>query len=116
MTINKQFYIYGTIVSYEWLEKWNIEKVGTVSEVIDELYDLKEITDDDISCIFYGRDGKSLIIGKIIKEFENEEAIIINELDDKTKKEIELSVKNNYNLTTEFNHYYIKTYYINSMI
>ena len=43
-----QYFMYGILVPYDKFKDWNLDA-----------------NDDDISCIFNGRDGKFLIIGKI---------------------------------------------------
>lgn len=110
MVVN-EYHIYGIIVSLEWYEKWKLVSGKYIVEVIKEIEE-GNVTVDDISCVFYGHDGKFLIIGKILQTFNDEEPIIIDELNVDSKSLIESSVKKNFGLNGEFNQYFVKTYNI----
>ena len=94
-TIDYQYFIYGTLVSSEWYKNWK--------ENEDEKF-----FDDDISVSFSGRDGKHLIIGRILNETNNEYPIVVPELDEVDRLIIMNSVKKNYGLEGEFHYYFIK--------
>lgn len=113
MILNNQYYMYGIIVSYDWYENWKKTKGISIDEFILKLKTdtITPITVDDISTVFYGRNGKSIIIGKIIENFENVESLVINELSTDKQEEIKASVYENYGLSGEFNHYFIKSFY-----
>lgn len=100
-----QYYMYGIITTKSWYDGWKLEIGRDVDTVINE----GETTVDDISCVFYSRDGKFLIIGKIIETFDGDKPIEINELNDDEKHAIETSVLNNFNLKGEFHHYFVKS-------
>lgn len=111
MILSNQYYMYGIIMPYDWYKNWLESPAGTLQDIMNN-FDLREINDDDdISAVFYGRDNKSIIVGKIIEKFEDVESFVINELSVDEQEEIKASVKNNYGLIGEFNHYFIKTFY-----
>lgn len=101
-----QYYMYGIIVSLEWYNNWKQEKGNTIEAVINE----GKTTVDDISCVFSGRDGKFLIIGKILEVFDDDKPIIVKELNEYNKLEIQSSVNKNFGLNGDFNHYFVKSY------
>jgi hypothetical protein len=110
MEINQQYYMYGIIVSYDWYEKWKNGNSNTIISKEKNLeFDENEIMVDNVSCVFYGRENKLIIIGKIIKKFETE-AILVKELNSITETKIRKSVKNNFDLDGDFNYYFIKTF------
>lgn len=98
--------MYGIIASHYWYEAWKNEIGRDVETVVNE----GETSVDDISCVFYSRDGKFLILGKIIESFDGNKPIIVNELSEEEKLSIEASVLKNFNIDGEFHHYFVKKF------
>ena len=88
-----QYFMYGILVPYDKFKDWNLDA-----------------NDDDISCIFNGRDGKFLIIGKILEKTNDDNPIIIPELEDIEKYIIEKSVQEQFGLEGDFHYYFVKNY------
>ena len=87
-----EYFMYGILVPYDKFKNWNLDAI------------------DDISCIFNGRDGKFLIIGKILEKTNDDNPIIIPELEEVDKIIIQNSVKEQFGLEGE-SHYYFVTQY-----
>jgi hypothetical protein len=102
----KQYFMYGICVPQNWYKDWEQQ---TGRNFQDALFHIDD-TVDDISCYFDTRDGKFIIIGKKFDPINDGNPIIVPELSDMEKYEIEMSVKLNFDLVGDFHYYFIKNY------
>jgi hypothetical protein len=91
---DRQYFMYGVMITYEWFLSQNVT------------LKMLEDSEDDITGVLHGRDGKYLIIGRIIKE-GNGNVMSINKLSRNERLEIEQPVRDNFNFLYTFNHYYV---------
>ena len=116
-----QYFMYGILVPYKWRNEWQ-EKTGksfyeTFEEFMDDsAFDSKIKHKEGIFCLSDGRDGRFIIIGRVLEKSSNgeylgsDEPLTIPELTDIEKEYIEGSVKKHFNLEGKFNFYFV-TYY-----
>lgn len=102
----KQYFMYGILVQQSWYKEWEQQ---TGRNFQDALFHIDD-TVDDISCYFDTRDGKFIIIGKRFEPINDGNPIVVPELSDMEKYEIEMSVKLNFDLVGDFHYYFIKNY------
>lgn len=114
--------MYGLLKPYNWRKEWE-RKTGkdfydTFEEFMqDSAYDTVINHKDGIFCLFDGRDGRYIIIGKVLEKTENdfpflgsEEPIIVPEIEIADQAEIEDSVYRHFRVEGDF-HYYFVTHY-----
>ena len=99
-----QYFMYGIAVPYNWYKGW---EAGTGRKFPAGIY-------GDVFCLFDGRDGKYLIVGKILesnfpdKEYMGEkEPLVVPELSESDKFIIQASIKEKFDLKGEFHYYFI---------
>jgi hypothetical protein len=113
--------MYGILVPYTWRNEWQ-EKTGksfyeTFEEFMDDnAFDKKIKHKEGIFCLSDGRDGRFIIIGRVLEKSSDGDylgsgnPITIPELTDMEKEYIEGSVKRHFGLEGKFNFYFV-TYY-----
>jgi len=99
----KEYFMYGVSIPYD--------KYLTLLNTPNE--DLED-EDENTYCLFYGRDGKSVIIGRVLEitdvdETSNKSLIIVPELMEIDKIMIMRSVYERFGIDDEFHYYFIKT-------
>ena len=97
-TVN-QYFMYGISVPYDAYKDWNLNG-----------------DEDNISCLFDGRDGKYLIIGRILEHTTNDDAVpllgykeplVVPELGNTDEMIIRNSVGKQFGVGGEFHYYFI---------
>lgn len=105
---NKKYFMYGIIISYNEYEERvvNPMKYSNMKIFIDD--------DEEIRGIFTGRDGKFIIIGKVLDSMvdddDSREPLIVPELESIDRLIIERSIKERYGFTGDFHYYFIAKY------
>jgi hypothetical protein len=118
MNVN-QYFMYGILVPYEWHVEWE-EKTGkdfyeTFYEFMhDNSFTTEVEHKEGIFCLFDGRDGRHIIIGRVLEKscndepfLGNEKPIKVPELDDIEKMMIETNVERYFNLKGNFHYYFV---------
>lgn len=109
MDINKINYImYGISIPYSWHKEWELKTGKDFHNTFDEY--LNNNNKDGIFCCFDGRDGKHLIIGKILNkldDYNNTYPIEVQELNNIEKKIIESNVNKFFGLDGNFCYYFV---------
>jgi len=116
-----QYFMYGILVPYTWRNEWQEKTEKSFNETFEEFmddsaFDTKIKHKEGIFCLSAGRDGKFIIIGRILDKSSDGEylgsgkPITIPELTDIEKEYIEGSVKKHFNLEGKFNFYFITKY------
>jgi hypothetical protein len=105
-----QYFMYGISVPYNWYKEWET-KTGRSFPV--GVY-------GNIFCLFNGRDGRYIIIGKVLERTDIEdnnpsymgfkEPLIVPELEEVDKIIIQNSVKEQFGLEGEFHYYFVTQY------
>lgn len=102
-----QYFMYGISVPYNWYKKW---EHGTGKKFPVGIY-------GDIFCLFDGRDGKYIIIGRVLESTNDDnpymgdkEPLIVPELDEVDKIIIQNFVKEQFDLEGEFHYYFVTQY------
>lgn len=101
MNKGNQYIMYGTLVSEKWYEEFKTKADNNIFPISEKF----------VGCItpmFYGRDGKFMIIGEILIKTDSDELITIPEINDERQAYIKNRVKELYNLNGEFHYYYLK--------
>jgi len=118
-TNTNQYFMYGTLVPYSWHREWEA-KTGkdfyTTFEkyMEDKSYDKLTRHKDGIFCLFDGRDGKFIIIGRVLKKSSADNPFLGNDipfkvpmLEEHEKVIIEDSVYRHFDIDGEFNYYFV---------
>ena len=102
-----QYFMYGISIPYKQYKEW---EVGTGRKFPVGNY-------GDIFCLFDGRDGKYLIIGRVLEKTNEsnpylgeKEPFIVPELDEVEKVIIRNSVKQQFDLEGEFHYFFVTNY------
>jgi hypothetical protein len=97
-TVN-QYFMYGISVPYDAYKDWNLDD------------------NDDISCVFDTRDGKYMIIGRILEStndinplFGSKEPLIVPKLEKVDELIIQNSVGKQFGVSGKFYYYFITQY------
>lgn len=104
--MKRDFFIYGTIVSHDWYKQWETITGLNFQSMLDRIVDGEE----NITGVFDNRGQGYLIIGKIFETINSNLPIIVPEIGDVEKYIIENTIKHRFDLSTEFNFYFIKNY------
>lgn len=117
-----QYFMYGICLPYNWHKEWE-NKTGkkfydTFEEFMqDNAFERKVNHKDGIFCLFDGRDGRYIIIGRVLEKSDDDfrylgsnKPITIPILTDIEKEYIQNSVKKYFNLDKEFNFYFVTHY------
>lgn len=117
-----QYFMYGITVPYEWHKQWE-EKTGKdFHETFEEFMDDNSFTTqvnhkEGIFCLFDGRDGRYIIIGRVLEKTSDHDPFLasgkplqVPELDELERMMIETNVERYFDLTGDF-HYYFVTHY-----
>ena len=106
--------MYGISVPYDWHKEWE-NKSG--KDFHDTFEEFMNENNENIHCLFDGRDGRFLIIGKILEKTEgkqrllgDEQPLVVPKLTKWDKNTIEKSVKKHFGLTGDFNFYFVTRY------
>lgn len=109
----KQYFIYGILKPYSWYQEWEKQTGKNFQEFFAD-YMNDDVDTDDISCLFDGRDGKFIIIGKIIERTANDspymgngKPLVIPELSELEKYQIEKRIKKNFDIEGIFYYYFV---------
>jgi len=117
-----QYFMYGTLVPFSWHREWETKTgkdfYATFEKYIeDKAYDELTRHKDGIFCLFNGRDGKFIIIGRLLKKSCDEnpflgdnEPLKIPTLEEHEKIIIEDAVYRHFDLQGEFNYYFVTRY------
>lgn len=99
-----QYFMYGILVPYKKYKKW---EEGTGRKFPVGIY-------GNIFCLFDGRDGKYVIIGRVLDKTNNDkpylgarEPLIVPELEKADEFIIQNSVKEEFDIEGEFHYYFI---------
>ena len=103
MNKGNQYIVYGTLVSEKWYNEF-IEKAD------DNVFPISEKFVGSITPMFYGRDGKFMIIGEILIKTSVDDLITIPEINDERQAYVKNRVKELYGLDGDFNYFYLKIY------
>jgi hypothetical protein len=104
MERQNQYFMYGISVPYNRYKEW---EAGTGRKFPVGVY-------GNIFCLFDGRDGKYIIIGRVLEsnfydkpELGSQEPLVIPELEEVDKIIIRNSVKEQFDIEGEFHYYFI---------
>jgi len=107
MERRNQYFMYGTVVQYNWYKEWEAS-TGRSFYATFSNYMNDEIDTDNMMCLFDGRDGKFIIIGKVLAgKKSTENPIIVPELDEIDKFSIQSEVRAKFDLEGEFHYYFV---------
>ena len=110
-----QYFMYGILVPYNWYRKWE-QGTGRSFHAVFADFMNDDVDTDDISCLFDGRDGRFIIIGKVLERSADDEylgsdqPIRVPEFDEIDKIGIRESVKKNFDLEGQFHFYFVTQY------
>lgn len=114
--------MYGILMSYNWHKEWEIKTgkkfYNTYEEFMsDSPYDTIIKHKDGIFCLFDGRDGEYIIIGKVLQKTDDDDPFLgsdkplkVPELEENEKITIKNSVLKHFGLKGKFNFYFITHY------
>ena len=121
-TVRNQYFMYGILMSYNWHKEWETKTgknfYNTYEEFMsDNAYDTIIRHKDGIFCLFDGRDGKYIIIGRVLQKtgdddpfLGNDKPLKVPELDEHEKMIIKNSVLKHFGFKGKFNFYFITHY------
>jgi len=93
-----KFFMYGHLITFnDWLNK-----KGSYS-----IADSLNFDEDDIRGIFTGKDGKFIILGKVLDCVNDDAPYVVPELDEVDKHIIRIGVKDKFDFEGEFNYYFV---------
>ncbi len=122
-TQTNQYFMYGIEKPYEWHREWEKETGkefhATFEEYMhDNAFTRKVEHKDGIFCLFDGRDGRYVIIGRVLAKTDDDDPflgsgkpIVVPDLSDIEREYIEESVFKHFGLKGEF-HFYFVTHYV----
>lgn len=103
-TISNDYFIYGISMPYDRYLELN----GGDDNIIKRI-----INNNDISTVFDTRNGKCIIIGRVLNETNNDMPIVVPILDDIDELIIQNMISNifdiDFDIDGDFHYYYIKT-------
>ncbi len=118
-----QYLMYGILLPYSFHKEWEKENNDDFYEKFEEFiedssYDSKVNHVEGIHCLFDGRDGRFIIIGRVIAKSKDGELLgcetAITIMDDKfTELEKELlstSIKRNFGITGVLKYHFVTVY------
>lgn len=117
-----QYVMYGISVPFEWHYEWEAENGKDFYDTFekfmqDSAFNLDVTHSDGIFCLFDGRDGRFIIIGKVLKKSDDDEPFIgseepikIDEISNTEKLIIQSKVLEYFGLKGEFNYYFVTKY------
>jgi len=117
-----QYFMYGICLPYNWHKEWESETGKDFHDTFDEFmqdnaFERKVNHKEGIFCLFDGRDGRYIIIGRVLEKSDDDfrylgsnKPITIPNLTDIEKEYIQNSVKKYFNLDKEFNFYFVTHY------
>jgi hypothetical protein len=80
-TQKNQYFMYGVLLPYKWHREWEAKTGKYFQETFQEFMDdnsnetgINQI--DGIFCLFDGRDGKFIIIGRVLNKSSNEQPFL----------------------------------------
>ena len=100
MTKKRQYFMYGTLVSYDnYLE---IKTGNTIEELVEN--------HDDIQGIFIGRNGDFVIVGVVLDAVNmgKDEGMIVPELTSEEESLTRVTIEEKFGITGEFHYYFIR--------
>lgn len=113
-TYINQYFIYGISVPYNWHKEWENNTGNDFHETFEEFM---EDNHENVHCLFDGRDGRYLIIGKILEKTDkrqrllgDDEPLVVPEISRRDKEKIKKNVKKYFGLTGEYNFYFVTHY------
>jgi hypothetical protein len=111
-----QYFMYGISVPYNWHKEWEIETGKDFHDTFED-FTTEDINNNEIFCLFDGRDGKYIIIGKVLEKTDerqtflgDDKPIVIPKMTMWDKDCVKRKVKKYFGLTGEFNFYFITHY------
>jgi len=106
--------MYGISVPYNWYKEWEDKTGKDFHETFEEFMDESK---DNIHCLFDGRDGRYIIIGKVLEKTDgnqrllgDEQPIVVPKINKWDRNIIERNVKKHFGLTGDFNFYFVTHY------
>lgn len=120
-TQTNQYLIYGVRKPFEWSEEWEAREgrdfYDTFESFMEDSAFSKEVTHKDgIFCIFDGRDGRFILIGRVICKSQDGGLLAEDgplSLPDFTSLEVELlkdSIERNFGIREPLNFYFVTLY------
>lgn len=118
-TQTNQYFMYGILMPYEWHKKWEKETGKDFYNTFENFmhtnaYTTKVEHRDGIFCLFDGRDGSYIIIGKVLEKTDDDDPFLglgkpirVPDLGDVEKTYIENSVFKHFGLGGEFHFYFV---------
>ena len=114
-----QYFMYGIQMPYSWRSEWE-EKTGkdffdTFEDFMDDnAFDNVAKHKEGIFCLSDGRDGKYIVIGRVLKKTDNDNPFLgksnpltIPHLTDLEKELIAVSIERNFGLKYDLNFHFI---------
>ena len=104
----EEYFVYGILVPYNWYLEWETKTGRGFYHTFADFIGFN--SEYDIACLFDNRDGKFIIIGKILEKVNDNNPIIIPILADVDMFLIRNSIKSFFGLEGEFHYYFVKKY------
>jgi len=121
-TQTNQYFMYGLLMSAGWCKEWEKENNKNFYDTFEEFmkdnaYDTIVKHKDGIFCLFDGRDGRYIIIGKVLRKSEDDypflgsgEPVVVPEIEMADQAEIEDSVYRHFGVEGDFHYYFVTRY------
>ena len=106
---NKEYFVYGLVVPFDWYKEWETMTGKDFFLTFSSFINTNE-NRNNIFSVFKGRDGKFMIIGKIIGIVSKDNCIQIPTLTETEKQLVCDIIEDHFGgkLTGEYNYYYVK--------
>ena len=100
MAKKKQYFMYGTIVSYQ--SYLDMRTLYVIDDVFDE--------NSEIQGIFTGRDAEFIIIGKVLETIEDKDgnAHVVPELNEAQELVLRGMINQKYGIRGDYHYYFVK--------
>ena len=121
-TQTNQYFMYGKLVPYNWHKEWEKETGKNFHKTFDKFmednaYDTITKHKDGIFCLFDGRDGRYIIIGRVLQKTDDDQPFLgsdeplqVPKMEEHEKIIIEDSVFRHFGLEDDFHHYFVTHY------
>lgn len=121
-TKQNQYFMYGILMSYDWSKAWEKKTGKNFHETFDEFMNDDSYSElvrhkDGIFCLFDGRDGEYIIIGRVLNKTSCDEPFLgdeaplkIPDLNEYERTIIEQTVHRHFKLKGSFGFYFVTHY------
>ena len=109
MNKDNSYFVYGVVVPFDFYKVWE-EATGEDFFLVFSSFINNKENRDNIFSVFKGRDGKFMIMGKIIGAVNENECVRIPKLSETEKQLVKDAINDQFSgkLTVEYHYYYVK--------